>query len=232
MVQGRPIPKKTFTELLPVTLTMDASASSSRQAAQREAKRSGMEVPRATKVMAVMESSIPVTQPKSSAKSITQVVTPPMSTKDMMKHNQPPQRLAGGRRTENANFQGTLTTCKTHSVVEGGALSSSASLSSSLSPTSVTASTMSLYHLDAPHLNESMLTIRSSHLLARRATLKRATLSFSFWIVTVSTQRSPPPSSWGSKMTPPSAPSKMSWNSSLCSPIRFGSKVMGTKARS
>lgn len=50
--QGKPRPRKTLTELLPVTFPMALSAYFSFIAAARLAKRSGRDVPRATKVMA------------------------------------------------------------------------------------------------------------------------------------------------------------------------------------
>merc|ERR1719359_1326256 len=55
MSQGRPRPRNTLTELEPVTLPTELSAVSSCVAALLEAKVSGREVPRATKVMAVMD---------------------------------------------------------------------------------------------------------------------------------------------------------------------------------
>mmetsp|Transcript_113460 Transcript_113460/g.327654 ORF Transcript_113460/g.327654 Transcript_113460/m.327654 type:complete len:216 (+) Transcript_113460:445-1092(+) len=90
-VHGRPIPKKTLTELLPVTLMIEASAVSSWTAAVIEANKSGIDVPSATKVIAVMESSMPQTQPNSSAKSMMKAVRMAMCTNANMKHNQPPQ---------------------------------------------------------------------------------------------------------------------------------------------
>merc|ERR1719161_1561301 len=67
--QGRPRPRKTLTELLPVTFPMDASAYWSCTAAVLEAKVSGNEVPSATKVMAVIESATPIVQPRRAAMS-------------------------------------------------------------------------------------------------------------------------------------------------------------------
>lgn len=52
--QGRPRPKKTFTELLPVMFPIDVSAYCSFNAAVLLAKVSGSDVPIATKVIAVM----------------------------------------------------------------------------------------------------------------------------------------------------------------------------------
>ena len=59
MTQGMPSPMNTFTELLPVTLPMALSAVFSLAAAALLAKVSGREVPRATKVMAVISSFRP-----------------------------------------------------------------------------------------------------------------------------------------------------------------------------
>ena len=54
IIQGIPRPMNTFTELLPVTFPMELSAVFSEVAAILLAKVSGREVPRATKVMAVI----------------------------------------------------------------------------------------------------------------------------------------------------------------------------------
>ena len=54
MIHGIPRPIKTLTELLPVTFPMELSAVFSEVAAILLAKVSGREVPRATKVMAVI----------------------------------------------------------------------------------------------------------------------------------------------------------------------------------
>lgn len=59
-----PMPKKTLTALLPVTLPMEASAYTSWTAAALLAKVSGTEVPKATKTTAVTESLRPIVQPK------------------------------------------------------------------------------------------------------------------------------------------------------------------------
>jgi len=78
MAHGRPRPKKTFTEFDPVTLPIAESAYSDDLAAVILAKVSGKEVPRATRVMAVTDSSMPTTHPKSSAISPTMPVTTPI----------------------------------------------------------------------------------------------------------------------------------------------------------
>mmetsp|Transcript_108930 Transcript_108930/g.313793 ORF Transcript_108930/g.313793 Transcript_108930/m.313793 type:complete len:206 (+) Transcript_108930:341-958(+) len=83
IVHGSPRPRKTLTELLPVTLTTEASAVGSSVAADKDAKRSGILVPTATNVMAVTRSSMPTTQPKISAMSAMTAVTPASQTKDM-----------------------------------------------------------------------------------------------------------------------------------------------------
>jgi hypothetical protein len=61
IIQGMPRPMNTFTELLPVTLPMALSAVFSLAAAALLAKVSGREVPKATKVMAVISSLRPTT---------------------------------------------------------------------------------------------------------------------------------------------------------------------------
>lgn len=124
MVQGRPRPRKTLTELLPVTLPTAASAESLLTAADLLANVSGSEVPaaaarqvkshmgreerctsyscesiivpRATKVMAVMPSVRPKEQPKVEAMSPTMAVRPPMNAKATKKANQPPHMPVGG----------------------------------------------------------------------------------------------------------------------------------------
>ena len=53
ITHGRPRPRKTFTQLEPVTFVIDASAVTSLSAALFDAKVSGSEVPRATTVIAV-----------------------------------------------------------------------------------------------------------------------------------------------------------------------------------
>mmetsp|Transcript_63707 Transcript_63707/g.166793 ORF Transcript_63707/g.166793 Transcript_63707/m.166793 type:complete len:241 (+) Transcript_63707:794-1516(+) len=215
MVHGMPRPRKTFTELLPVTLTMDASAYLSCAAAAMDAKRSGMEVPRATKVRAVTESGIPVTQPKSSAKSITMHVMAPMATKEATKQTHPPAKAGGGTEIAKRSFHGKEMMWKSMSAVDGFS-------PSSLSPTSKIASMMSSYQLAVPRRIWSMFTTWSTKRLARTAELCLAKASFSFRIVMVSTHLSSPPSSFGLKMAPPSASSRMIWNWSDTSPICLG----------
>mmetsp|Transcript_104825 Transcript_104825/g.326865 ORF Transcript_104825/g.326865 Transcript_104825/m.326865 type:complete len:214 (-) Transcript_104825:247-888(-) len=75
---------------------MAASAVGSTRAAEREAKRSGMEVPRATKVSAVRMSGTSTTQPKSSARSESTAVRPAIMASEPQKHGHPPKRLNGG----------------------------------------------------------------------------------------------------------------------------------------
>ena len=65
MTHGRPRPKKIFTEFEPVTLPTAESAYSEPWAAVTEAKVSGTEVPKATRVMAVIAGGILSTHPKS-----------------------------------------------------------------------------------------------------------------------------------------------------------------------
>lgn len=79
---GRPSPKKTFTEFDPVTLPTAASAYFSYLAAVIEAKVSGREVPRATKVMAVIGIGTPRTHPKAVAINSTILVTIPIIARD------------------------------------------------------------------------------------------------------------------------------------------------------
>merc|ERR1719198_174479 len=90
MSQGRPRPRKTLTALEPVTLPTELSAVSSPTAADLEAKVSGREVPRATKVIAVMASSRPSKQPKMPAMSATKAVRMPIMISATKKVAQPP----------------------------------------------------------------------------------------------------------------------------------------------
>mmetsp|Transcript_16130 Transcript_16130/g.44613 ORF Transcript_16130/g.44613 Transcript_16130/m.44613 type:complete len:225 (+) Transcript_16130:453-1127(+) len=123
MDQGTPRPKKTFTELLPVTLTMEASAVGSSLAAEIDAKRSGIEVPMATKVMAVMISGTESTQPKSSARSETQAVRKAMPIREPKKQAQPPAKTVGGTRAKKT-FQGRETMWTAQSLGVASACSS------------------------------------------------------------------------------------------------------------
>ena len=88
---GSPRPRKTLTELEPLTLPTELSAVFSPRAACLEAKVSGMEVPRATKVMAVTGSFRPIRQPKMEARSPMIAVSKPMTASDTMKAGQPPK---------------------------------------------------------------------------------------------------------------------------------------------
>ena len=71
MTHGRPMPRKTLTELLPVMFPRLASAVSSLVAAVLLANVSGRLVPSATKVMAVTASFRPTTHPNRPAISPT-----------------------------------------------------------------------------------------------------------------------------------------------------------------
>jgi hypothetical protein len=65
---------------------------------------SGREVPRATRVIAVIESSMPRRQPNISAKLPTTAVTMPIYISAMTNDNLPPIILVGGT-DENRTFQ-------------------------------------------------------------------------------------------------------------------------------
>jgi len=90
MTQGRPSPKNTLTELDPVTFPTAESAYFSAYAAAIDAKVSGREVPRATKVIAVIDGLTPKIQPNNVATSPTTAVTIPMTASAAMKQTQPP----------------------------------------------------------------------------------------------------------------------------------------------
>lgn len=92
IAHGRPSPRKTFTELDPVTFPTAESAYFSAYAAAIEAKVSGKEVPKATKVIAVIPGSILRTHPNKLANSATTAVTIPMNARDPTKQAHPPKR--------------------------------------------------------------------------------------------------------------------------------------------
>mmetsp|Transcript_59978 Transcript_59978/g.168083 ORF Transcript_59978/g.168083 Transcript_59978/m.168083 type:complete len:202 (+) Transcript_59978:641-1246(+) len=114
MVHGRPRPRKTFTELLPVMLPIALSAFSSSCAAILDANVSGKLVPRATSVMAVVAGDMPRQQPKSSAMSPMMTVTKPIINNATEKQSQPPAYSVGGT-TENKTFHGIATMCAPNS---------------------------------------------------------------------------------------------------------------------
>ena len=96
MTHGNPNPKKTFTELLPFTFPTELSAVFSIKAAVLLANVSGILVPRATRVIAVMGFGRPIKQPKIPAKSPIMAVRKPIIAREMINVGQPPRRLAGG----------------------------------------------------------------------------------------------------------------------------------------
>lgn len=73
----------------PVIFAIAASALSEFLAAFILAKVSGRDVPRATKVIAVIDSSIPSTHPRTVANSPTTKVTAPMYARETMKEADP-----------------------------------------------------------------------------------------------------------------------------------------------
>ena len=96
ITHGIPSPKNTFTEFDPVTLPIAASASSSYLAAVILAKVSGREVPKATKVMAVIDGGTIRTHPKSVANLSTIAVTKPIMARAPKKQAHPLHIWAGG----------------------------------------------------------------------------------------------------------------------------------------
>jgi hypothetical protein len=115
MSHGNPSPRKTFTEFEPVTLPIAESAVSAFLAAVIDANVSGKEVPRATNVMAVTESSIPHTHPNISAAYPTITVIPPMYARETTNAGHPPPLLIGGT-VANNNFQKIVTKCVSASL--------------------------------------------------------------------------------------------------------------------
>mmetsp|Transcript_7043 Transcript_7043/g.15503 ORF Transcript_7043/g.15503 Transcript_7043/m.15503 type:complete len:226 (-) Transcript_7043:894-1571(-) len=113
MSQGRPRPRKTLTQLEPVMLPMEASALESACAAVLDAKRSGIDVPSATKTMALIAGSRPMAQPKRAAKSPTNTVRKAMKPSATQKAAHPPS-IAGGGTSAKSTFQTTVMTWIVH----------------------------------------------------------------------------------------------------------------------
>lgn len=89
-----------MTELLPFTLPTELSAVFSLIAAVLLANVSGILVPKATNVMAVMASSRPIKQPNVPAKSLIIVVRTPITQREIMNVGQPPRYLDGGMKAK------------------------------------------------------------------------------------------------------------------------------------
>lgn len=118
MTQGRPRPRKILTELDPVTFPTAESAYSEPCAAVTEAKVSGTDVPKATKVIAVIAGGIAKVHPNNSATSPTMAVIPPTIPRAMKNAGQPPPVLTGGIKEKN-NFQVIKRKCIMASVKFG-----------------------------------------------------------------------------------------------------------------
>jgi hypothetical protein len=103
ITQGSPSPKNILTELDPVTFPTAESAYSEPYAAVTEAKVSGTDVPRATKVIAVIAGGIDSVHPNNSATSPTIAVIPPTIPRAIKNDGQPPPVLTGGIKEKN-NF--------------------------------------------------------------------------------------------------------------------------------
>ena len=96
MHHGRPSPKKMLTEFDPVTLPTAESAYSEVCAAMTDAKVSGIDVPMATKVIAVIAGFIPATHPRTVATLPTIAVINPVHARAITKAGYPPHILTGG----------------------------------------------------------------------------------------------------------------------------------------
>mmetsp|Transcript_15500 Transcript_15500/g.28478 ORF Transcript_15500/g.28478 Transcript_15500/m.28478 type:complete len:234 (-) Transcript_15500:1167-1868(-) len=114
IIHGKPKPRKTFTELLPVTFPTAMSAVGSSTAATFDANVSGKEVPIATIVMAVTPGLRPRTQPSSPARSPMKPVNSPIMASATQKQSQPLQYAGGGTKA-NKTFHGKAMMCKVHS---------------------------------------------------------------------------------------------------------------------
>lgn len=108
IAHGRPSPKNTLTEFEPVTFPIAESAYSDYLAAVILAKVSGNDVPKATKVIAVTDYSIPSAHPRTVAISPTIPVTRPMYISEMTKAGFPPIIETGGT-VANNTFQKMVT---------------------------------------------------------------------------------------------------------------------------
>lgn len=86
---GKPRPRYTFTAFDPVIFPIAESALSELAAAVILANVSGRDVPKATIVIAVTDSSIPSTQPSTVANSPTIAVTTPIIAREMKKAGPP-----------------------------------------------------------------------------------------------------------------------------------------------
>mmetsp|Transcript_99297 Transcript_99297/g.263904 ORF Transcript_99297/g.263904 Transcript_99297/m.263904 type:complete len:254 (+) Transcript_99297:704-1465(+) len=214
-IQGMPMPRKTFTELLPVTFTIEASAHSSCFAAVREAKRSGTDVPSATKEMAVISSSTPAVHPKSSARSPMMTVIQPMCMRENQKQIQPPISVGGGVSTAKMICHGNHIQCRILSPMLGCASSSSLLACTNM------ASMIASLQMSLPSRISWMLTRPSTYL----QNLERGRLSpgSSLTTVTVIRHLSSPPSLSGLISAPP-------WASSITS-CKESSKCPGTLGR-
>mmetsp|Transcript_44107 Transcript_44107/g.117034 ORF Transcript_44107/g.117034 Transcript_44107/m.117034 type:complete len:331 (-) Transcript_44107:940-1932(-) len=206
MHHGMPSPRNTLTELLPVTLPMLLSAVASWTAAVMEAKVSGRDVPMATTVIAVMESSQCSAQPNMLAKSPMIAVRPPISTKDTMKHNIPSQRLGGGTIAD-ITFHGIMTMW----LAQAPAPAWPSSLSK------ITASLNCSLQLWLPAANFCELGV-----MASKKGKSQSSCAGSPKIVTVRMQHSSDPSVLASKRAPPLALSMMSRNCPVFTPRPLG----------
>ena len=100
MTQGRPRPRKTLTELEPVTFPTAASAQALSLAAVMLAKVSGSEVPMATNVIAVTPGFSPITHPIAPAISPTTAVSAPIKAMAARKQGMPPPQCGGGQQAK------------------------------------------------------------------------------------------------------------------------------------
>lgn len=104
ITHGRPSPKNTLTEFEPVTLPIAESAYFEVLAAVILANVSGREVPTATMVIAVIDGSKPITQPRSPATDPTMAVMIPIRVSATIKAGAPPP-MPGGGTIANRSFQ-------------------------------------------------------------------------------------------------------------------------------
>mmetsp|Transcript_24946 Transcript_24946/g.63528 ORF Transcript_24946/g.63528 Transcript_24946/m.63528 type:complete len:224 (+) Transcript_24946:374-1045(+) len=201
-----PRPRKTLTELEPVTLPMAASAESSPSAALLEAKVSGSEVPRATSVIATTDGLSPSVQPSKLARSPMTAVRPPMRTMAHTKHSLPPQKEVGGTKAT-SSFQGSEMAWIVLPPMPAPSSSASACLNWSAQLVEPSRASSRLRPIIATALSARVRTFSSSSMVTRAS------------------ERSAEPSVCSSKVAPP-----VGFDSSTsknCVPCRMSSSMIG-----
>mmetsp|Transcript_38118 Transcript_38118/g.85919 ORF Transcript_38118/g.85919 Transcript_38118/m.85919 type:complete len:338 (-) Transcript_38118:1455-2468(-) len=206
-IHGMPRPRKTFTELLPVTLPMLLSAKGSWTAAVLEANVSGSDVPSATKVTAQMGAFMSSAHPSRLAMSPMMAVRPPIIAREQKKQTHPSRKSTGGTIAKSI-FQGKAAMCRTTSSLDASAWFSR------LPPTYSAAMNWS-FHATFPNSSSSQL--NSAMTLSQWSFLPGSET-----IITVRMSLALPPSVFLSKCAPPDGSSRMMRNVSVFSCLPLG----------